>query len=392
MSIGDRLEALTAVQTGSQVGGGQVHGWEPGIRYEASGSATVTSGPIPAGSEYDAVLAGMGVMIPDGFRARLLEVRHDPAAWTRAAQGEDAVTIPVVRCRWVVEPCRDGVVLDDLLAVLEAKDPPAPSSVGIGRTLVVVTSDTQLGDGRTGDVVERFARLTARALETTAELLHEYRITDVVLAWTGDCIQGTVTSAPAARNDLSLVEMLRVYRRLMLHQVTAFADMLPVQVVVVPGNHDQVARQGRAEVYPSDQSWAVEGAVQVADALQVAGRYEHVTFTLPRPGHSTVTIDVDGTVIGFAHGHQWRGPASGIHKWWAAQSHGRTGIGAADVLVTGHRHHFFAEVAGANRLALVAPALVAGDDYWRDSHGDESAPGLLGFVAGAGSWSDLVLW
>lgn len=392
MSLGERLEALTAVQTGSQVAGGVVHGWEPGIKYEPSGAATVTSGPVPVGSDFDRILTDMGVQIPDGFRARLVEVRHDPAAWTRAAQGEDAVTVPVVRCRWVVEPSRDGVALDDLLAVLEAKDPPLPVHGSPGRTLVVVASDTQLGDGNTADVVDRFARLTARALETTTELLHEHRIRDVLLAWTGDCIQGTVTAAPAARNDLSLVEMLRVYRRLLLHQVTAFADMCPVRVVVVPGNHDQIARDGRAEVFPADQSWAVEGAVQVADALEVAGRYDHVTFTLPRPGHSTVSVDVDGTVVGFAHGHQWRGPASGIHKWWSAQSHGRTAIGAADILVTGHRHHFFAEVGGANRLALVAPALVSGDAYWRDSRGDESAPGLLGFVAGAGSWSDLVLW
>lgn len=392
MNLGERLDALTAIQTGHQVAGGVVHGWEAGIRYDPTGAATVTSGPLPADHDSDGVLASMGVVVPEGFRARLVEVRHDPAAWTRAGQGLDAVTVPVVRCRWVIEPCRDGVALDDLLSVLEGKDPPQPVEVPSGRSLVVVVADTQLGDGRTAEVVDRFAALNARALEYATELLHEQRIHDVVLAWVGDCIQGTVTAAPAARNDLSLVEMLRVYRRLMLHQVTAFADLMPTRVAVVPGNHDQVAREGRAESFPSDQSWAVEGAVQVADALEVAGRYAHVQFVLPRPGHSTLALDVDGTVVGLAHGHQWRGPAAGIHKWWSGQSHGRTAVGAADILVTGHRHHFFAEVAGSNRLAVVAPAMVTGDAYWRDGFGDASAPGMLGFVAGAGSWSDLVLW
>jgi hypothetical protein len=390
VTINERLDALTAVHSGQQVAGGAVHGWEPGIRYDPSGAATVTSGPLPFDHDPDGILDAMGVIIPDGYRARLVEVRHDPAAWTRAGQGLDAVTVPVVRCRWVVEPCRDGVALDDLLAVLDQRDGPKPAVVEQGRTLVVVVADTQLGDGSTALVVDRFADLTARMLEHATELLHERRIRDVLLAWVGDCIQGTVTAAPTAKNDLSLVEMLRVYRRLMLHQVTAFADLCPVRVAVVPGNHDQIAREGRSEAFPSDQSWAVEGAVQVADALEVAGRYGHVEFILPRAGHSTLAVDVDGTVVGLAHGHQWRGPAAGLHKWWAGQSHGRTAVGAADILVTGHRHHFYAEVGGANRLGLVAPALVDTDAYWRDGHGDESAPGMIGFIAGAGSWSDLV--
>lgn len=389
MTLSERLDALrSAASPGPQITAATPPGWEPGITFHPDGTRTVTSAALPDDIDQGDVLARMGVDIPVGFRARLIEVRHDPAAWTRAAQGDDAVTVAVVRRRWIIEAAPQTVDIDDLLAAIGKRRPtiPKPSS---GMVFVVAVADTQLGDGDTATVVNRFGDLLSASLARFREIRKRTPLSKVAITWLGDCIQGTITAAPTAKNDLSVVEMLRVYRRLLLEQVQAFADVSPVDVIVVPGNHDQVARQGRAEAHPSDHSWAVEGALQVADALALAGRFDHVTFTLPQPGQSTITVDLAGTIVGLAHGHQWRGPASGLHKWWAGQSHGRTGIGAADLLLTGHRHHFFAEVAGDDRLGIVAPPMVPWSPQWADQRGDRTSPGLLTMLVGSGTWSGL---
>jgi len=83
-------------------------GWEAGVRFEPGGTMVVTAPPIEAkpGSEADwrERVEEMGLAIPDGFRVRLVEAKHDPAAWHRDAQGDDAVTRAVWRCRYVIEP------------------------------------------------------------------------------------------------------------------------------------------------------------------------------------------------------------------------------------------------------------------------------------------------
>lgn len=382
--LADRLGDLLAAQSAARIDQATPHAWEPGITYRPDGSAVVTSGPVEATRAPESVLADLGVAVPPTSHARLVEARYDPLAWSRDGQGQQATTQPVVRLRWVIEPAVQHIPVDDLLAAIGKKRPTPSPATGQG-CFVVAVADTQLGDGETEAVVDRVQQATFRALDRLKILRKRHAVNQVCLTWLGDCIQGTVTAAPRERNDLSLVDMIRVYRRLLLWQVQQFADN-HVTVAVVPGNHDQVARAGRAEVYPSDKSWAVEGAVQVADALALAGRFEHVQFVHPAPNQSTITIDLAGTVVGLAHGHQWRGPASAIHKWWAGQSHGRTGVGAADVLLTGHRHHFYAETAGLNRLAVVAPPMVSASHYWTDAHGDQTHPGLLTMMVGGGTW------
>ncbi|MDV6291275.1 hypothetical protein R2F25_38335 [Streptomyces sp. UP1A-1] len=83
-------------------------GWESGVRYEPGGTMVVTTPPAetqPGGEEdWRARVEEMGLEIPDGFRVRLVEAKHDPAAWHRDKQGDDAVTRAVWRCRYVIEP------------------------------------------------------------------------------------------------------------------------------------------------------------------------------------------------------------------------------------------------------------------------------------------------
>ena len=235
--------------------------------------------------------------------------------------------------------------VEELLGVIGRKRPKKPpESSGEGFVYCVPAGDLQLGkpdgDGTEG-TIDRFLTKTDLAVKRFKELKKMGRpIDSIMLPWMGDCIEGLVSQggalAAAGRLDLTLTEQLRVYRRLMLHQIQTFAPLAEKIVVpVVPGNHDEVQRVGNVQ-RRYDDSWAIEGAVAVADALKLTPGYEHVSFVFPKFDELTITLDVGGTPVGFAHGHQFgRDPA----KWWANQAHGMQDIGSATLLLGAHLHH-----------------------------------------------------
>jgi hypothetical protein len=116
MSLNNELQALIEPASHGQSQAPQVEraypaaprGWETGVRFEPGGTMVVTAPPAdkpPAGEDdWRERVEEMGLAIPDGFRVRLVEAKHDPAAWHRDNQGDDAVTRAVWRCRYVIEP------------------------------------------------------------------------------------------------------------------------------------------------------------------------------------------------------------------------------------------------------------------------------------------------
>ena len=79
-----------------------------------------------------------------------------------------------------------------------------------------------------------------------------------------------------------------------------------------------------------------------------------------------------------AHGHQ----ARDLVKWWQGQATGRTPVGTADILLTGHFHHFQARQVGP-RLWLQIPAMDGGSPWFRERSGLDSPTGLVSFVMGS---------
>lgn len=390
MSLADRLAELAAAGTTAE----QLHspapsGWEPGIKYAPDGTRVVTSGPIPETDDPTPVLASMGITVPDGFRARLAEVRHDPAAWTRSAQGEDAVTVPVVRCRWVIEPSPRHVDIDELLAVIRPRRK-APKPADTRQAWVFAAGDLQLGkpdgDGTAG-TVGRFLDSLERALTRYKALRKTGKAGPVLLAWLGDCIEGTETqgSRLLARLDLTMTEQVRVYRRLMAEQVSAFADLTDeLTVAVVPGNHDEAKRVGDAMATRYDDSWAIEGASQVADVMAAKGR-DDIAWHFPGHDQLDLCIDVAGTRVGMLHGHQTRAK---MGTWLSAQALNRRAIGTADVVLSGHFHTLKLEHLGPT-THMQTGALDGGSTWWTHKGGLDSPPAAITFCTADGTWSGL---
>jgi predicted phosphodiesterase len=175
----------------------------------------------------------------------------------------------------------------------------------------------------------------------------------------------------------------------MLAQIKALAPLCERLVVVsVPGNHDEAVRNGNRMATRYDDSWAVEAAVSVGDMLaENPDTYGHVSVWTPKKDELTVTLDIAGTVTGFAHGHQFgRDP----QKWWAGQAHGMQAIGDATLLVAGHKHHLKIENAGAKTFCQV-PALESESTWWKHRTGEVSLPGTVTMTVGGGGWGDLAI-
>jgi hypothetical protein len=108
-----------------------------------------------------------------------------------------------------------------------------------------------------------------------------------------------------------------------------------------------------------------------------------VTWEAPAPYDESVAVDLCGTTIGLVHGNQF-GPGQAV-AWWEKQTFGAQAVAKADVLVTAHYHSFGAGVAGRNpvtdrqRWWLGAPTLDNGSDWFRQTAGRDSDPGLLVF-------------
>lgn len=404
-SLGDQLDALTAAPVPAAAPRRTPtapRGWEPGVAYDSSGGMTVTTSSthvVAHGDEatWHALVAELGIAVPDGWRIRLVEAKYDPVAWTRDTPEQDkAVTKPVWRYRFAVERCLAGLNIDELVArVKRAKPTPRPAAVG-ELAFLFAMGDTQIGKVD-GDGAEGTVDRVLRSIEQQKARLKELRRLkrplggDVYLPWLGDCLEGFNSQGGqnAWRTTMTLTEQMRVVRRLMLHQVQEFAPLCDRLIMpVVPGNHDEAVRFGKG-ITRYDDSWAIEAGVQVADALALSPTtYGHVSIVVPGKDERTLTLDVAGTLTGFVHGDQFR-PGK-AHAWWAEQAHGMQPIGDAVLLFGAHEHNFHVSQPGAKTYFRVA-AMESESTWWRHLHGAVAPPSSLSLLVGRGGWSDLAL-
>ena len=248
---------------------------------------------------------------------------------------------------------------------------------------IYAIGDTQYGKdagGGTEATINRVLRGIEESVDRHKELLKSGRkIGTVVLPQLGDCIEGNTSQngKVLGRSDLGVTQQVRLGRRILMAWVKAFAPLCEeLWIPVVPGNHDEPHRIMMID--PTD-SWQIEVVSAVQDACAENPALSHVKFYYPNPDHATLAIDLGGTTLGMAHGHQGKD----MGKWLHGQATGRTPVGQADVLLTGHFHHFRADQIGP-RLWIQVPAMDGGSAWFRDKSGLESPTGIVSLVVGDG--------
>ena len=247
---------------------------------------------------------------------------------------------------------------------------------------IYAIGDTQYGKdagGGTEETVRRVLDGLNAAVERHKELIKMGRpIGTVVLPQLGDCIEGSTSQNGKilGRSDLGVTQQVRIGRRILMAWIKAFAPLCDELIIpVVPGNHDETHRIMMTD--PID-SWQIEVASAVQDACAENPALSHVKFMYPKPDNQTLALDLGGTILGLAHGHQ----AKDMGKWLHGQATGRTAVGSSDVLITGHFHHFRADQIGP-RLWIQVPAMDGGSAWFRDKSGLESPTGIVSLVVGA---------
>ena len=246
-------------------------------------------------------------------------------------------------------------------------------------TFLAVMGDTQwgkdAGDGTKGTI--------ARVLEARERALHNLKahrdkVGTIALPQIGDCIEGIVSQGGRiqGRLDLALTAQIRLGRRMLLEWVKTFAPYTDKLIIpVVPGNHDETTRQLITE--PTD-SFQVDIVAAVLEACGENPELGHVEARFPDVDNTTLAINLSDTLVGFAHGHQ----ARDMVKWWEGQALGATPVGQADILISGHYHHYRAQQVG-HRTWIQIPSIDGGSAWFRDRKGYDSPPGLITLTVGA---------
>ena len=289
---------------------------------------------------------------------------------------------------------------EDLEPVFKEPTLPRPSALADARdeTPVVCLSDLQLGKTGSGGGTEDTVRLVRRALYDIAHhLAGPRRWKRIILADVGDSTEGFWNVASQAQtNDLSLTDQIRTVQRLYAEAVKLLAPLCDSLVyVAVPSNHCAVrtgmGKNSRANA-PADD-FGIMISKNVEDVIADREGFGHVTFARPSNWEESVTVQaVDGTVLGFTHGHL-AGTQSKVPGWFRDQAFGhRSGLNEARILVHGHWHNFAVQQAGDARWVISCPSADRGSDWWTNISGDSTRPAILTFEAAAGTARGWRLW
>ena len=364
-------------------------GWEPGYTWDNERGSLTTTGLTERPKTWDAFIRDAGLDPADVCVVGNVQVR----GWDAPQAGGDVVRMHYYRL--TLGKRESNVNIDELVKLVGKRRAPLKTGRELGDTaFVFAAGDLQLGkvdgDGVEG-TVERYLSSVDKAAARLKTLRKTTPVGHIPIGWLGDCIEGFVSQGGgnAWRTVLTLTEQLRLLRRLMLHTITVFAPLADrVTVASVPGNHDETVRFGKG-ITRYDDSYAVDALVAVGDALAMnTAAYGHVQLFTPAKDELTITLDVAGTVITHAHGHQFR---AGKHMdWWKGQAFGDHQAGAAHLLMAGHLHHLHIDTS-SKRTFIQVPSLESESTWYRHGSGEVGNPGVATFLTQSGAWSDFAV-
>lgn len=368
-------------------------GWEPGVD-TAKGVVTALSASSRPPSDWSAIIGELGL---------------DPAAWTvdesqpvqiRTWDTPGADGGRMYYYRAAVLPAGQGSAPDVEALIREVKrrrKGPQLADPLAERAFVVCLADWQVGKADHGGVEALVERLMALKDAVPAQVKAAAKAgrpySHLYVMGMGDLIEGCDGHYPMQTYSVALDrrQQVKLVRRMLVLMLTEWAK-LPVRIVVgaVPGNHGENRRNGKAfTTFEDNDDLAV--FEQVSEVLAANSEaFGHVSFVIP-DGDMTLTLDVCGTVVAFAHGHQMRGsglPLAKAKSWWSGKMRAMHPVGDAAVLVYGHWHHLQVLQDGP-RTIFGCPSNDGGSRWFEEQGGPTTACGTLAFACDKDGWHDL---
>ena len=375
-------------------------GWEPSVEWSGRGGHIAT-GPLnhePDDAIWETLIKDWGL---DPKTTRIVPGSVQVRGWDANIGNGEVRRMFYYRAS--IEPtirAEDHADIDALCSLVEKRKPKQQTAELTDRAMLVILSDWQLGKGEGGGspaTTERILRSVDRMVARVKELRKNNKAPEsIYLIGLGDIVEQCDGhyDMQAFTVDLDRREQMRLARRLLLAFVEAAISLdLPVVLGAVPGNHGENRKNGKAfTTWTDNDDLAV--FEQVSEILN-ANRDRYGSVAVPAGAIAedlTMTLNIAGIPVGFAHGHQMR--SGGPEKWWAGQALGRQEVADAELLITGHFHHLkISESTG--RTWMQAPAMDGGSHWWSAQTGQSSPPGtltlLVGRMTGPRGWSDLAL-
>lgn len=300
-------------------------------------------------------------------------------------------TLESQKISFTIKEVPDDVDLPALFASIERASATRKEKTDEGlpknRSLFVIWADPQTGKC---DVYGGTPELITRVMEKRIKLdayIDRHKASSAFFLNAGDAVENIEnTGSQIATNDLSLVDQIDVEATLEQSIIEVLAARHDeVTVAVVPSNHCQM-RKGKSLIGKPGDDWGIFIARQLERAFGMNKElYGHIKFVYPEnPWIEHLVVDAGGTKVGLVHGHQKMKPDA-IPAWWAGQLHGGM-LSEAEILVTGHFHHFIARATGRHiatgrqKYHLQAPALDNGSAWYQNVSGESSEPGLMVFM------------
>lgn len=371
-------------------------GWEPGIAWGGSEGTVISDPTTERDPEWDNILQHFQ-FDPEKFEVvEPIEVR----SWEGFIKTDDGkiekTTLwyhkaKIIR-RFDDEARAD---IDALIREIKRHRPAKRTPPNGDRALVVGFSDWQIGKEGTAEAVQRIlediddvARRVRdlRKLGESIDTLYLANLGDSMEHCAGHYAQQTYTV------ELNEVEQMRLTRRLWVTAVKKLAPLVGrVVVVTVPGNHPEHRDASGKSYTDFNDNDDIEVIAQVGEIMaENPDAYGHVSFVLP-DDQLTVTLDVCGTIVTFAHGHQFaksKYVEKAVWEWWEGHALGMQPAGDAAILVSGHRHHFAMQQKGP-RTWIQCPTIDSGSTWYENKTGEPSNPGTLTFVVGPDGWDHI---
>jgi len=377
-------------------------GWEPSLTWNGrDGVITAQLESEPDASVWDELIADWGL---DPARTMVVDGSLQIRAWDTTRNGE-SVRMKYYRC--VIKP-REHVVdradVEYLCKLVERRKVVSVKETGGNCGFVLLASDWQLGKSEGGGSVasvEKIMYAINKAVHRYKQLLKSGReIECVYFIGLGDLVESCDGFYPmqSFQADLSDREQDALARRLIMYAINAFVDLgARVVAMGVPGNHGENRRNGKAFTnFRDNRDFAV---FETVGEILAANPQRYANVSVPTQALNdddlTMTLDILGVPVAFAHGHQFRNGANSQAKmegWLRGQALGRTGVADAQILLCGHLHHFVVSEA-TGRTVIQVPAMDGGSQWFKSTSGASAPAGMVSLVVGESvgvrGWDDL---
>ena len=361
-------------------------GWEPGIDTSKN---IIVSKPLPKAikpedHKWDIYLAELGFDPKEFEIIEPFEVR----TWTANMGAGETEQFYYYKAKIISKNPTSSKDFDykNLLKEIKAYKG-QPQKITGNSSFVVCLSDWQMGK-RDGDGTQGIVKRIEQMIPDVTARIKDLKKNGVDLAnlyvfGLGDIVEGCDGFYPmqefSVEYDLRRQKMIA--RRLLVKAIKTWAPLFKNTVVAcVPGNHGENRKNGKSFTSFGD-NFDVSLFDEAQEILSENPAFKKVKFIIPE-NELWITLDVSGTIIGLAHGHQFRTGGRYSHQkavaWLSGQAFGMTDVGDSDILISGHFHHLFVVNEG-KRTLMQCPSVDGGSEWFENMTGKTSYSGTLTF-------------